>query len=1072
MTQPASRPQNPSVLSLLSVFSVLSPFSNRWKNRQNFFQLLEKSTPVFPTIGKNPPRFSNRWKNALPLLSALLLASACRSFHPGELHVPASDLWSASATASAPGSSPDNALNPFLNAAWHAAPNPDASNPSFTLDLSRTVLLSGLSLLWDPPVPESFTASVSLDGTNWSRVVSVADSPTDWNLLAFESVRARYLRLDDVPPDAVLRHIRPLGIWDQPEFYADGVKDPSARVLLSPSPDAFWPQKSSTNPPPVLTLDLRRPSILGSIRVDWAPRSAPARVEAAISPSASGDDFTPFDSVAPAGDFTLLMAERPAFARRVRLSFSPSSPTNPVALSALYLRGESGISTPWNLFAAAAKSSVPDAFPPAINRAHAPWSATPSRARLSQNLAISADALSAALRPVLVSSNSIRSPAFHASNRLEIAEGSAPLPLASASFPDGLSLSARAISRPDSPSVGAWFRFSLSNSAPEPRSGALAFLSLPVSVTASDDPATFRPAYRIRFSSSPSRAFPASLDVNGASAFSLRCVSSPSLLPSALACVVGKKDFPAAILSFPTSRTARAQSPDGLAVGAWSLPYDLPPGASLQLEILAGPDPDPKSDPLFRAFDEAAARQTADWLARTASPAFSVSRADVADSFRAQTAWLLSDPRPAVFPSDASRRILALLCTGHPDDANEALRAAAAALPPFDPNLLPEAAAAPLGDFARALWETYRFTRQRAPLQEHYPLLRDRLLQLRQARIHRSDDVPSPVSRFFRRIFFLSPPPPDTSRQSRASAPYDDRLRSLAAWLRAKDIASTLELPDDSALFEDEIRALSEPLSRSLRAAVSRMPSPAVPRSPDSPVPDPRAAASILCLEGLAPFAPTYEAASALDYYFDSFLDRYSGATPASSSPDELLYILPLALSGRVPEAREVLSWFLLRQSPPSARAWPDIIPSDPSAPSLLLSLPSTRAAAAAILAFRSLVVHENGTSIDLLPACPPEWLTEGDGLSALDLPTAYGPISIQARWTNDLLSVSLSGSCSPPGGFRLFWPIPGSPPDHLLLDGAVSTNFTPAGVHLSPAPLHSLEATFPFPPPSPRLSP
>jgi hypothetical protein len=85
-------------------------------------------------------------------------------------------------------------------------------------------------------------------------------------------------------------------------------------------------------------------------------------------------------------------------------------------------------------------------------------------------------------------------------------------------------------------------------------------------------------------------------------------------------------------------------------------------------------------------------------------------------------------------------------------------------------------------------------------------------------------------------------------------------------------------------------------------------------------------------------------------------------------------------------------------------------------------------------LAVRQMAVAEDGEQLRLLEGVPPEFL-RGTGLTAVDVPTAFGSLDLTARRSRLGFRVEIGGRVRPPGGYRLFWP-EGETPIRVDLNG------------------------------------
>jgi beta-galactosidase len=107
----------------------------------------------------------------------------------------------ATASASAPGSSPSAATDGDPDSAW-SAPN-NAINPTLTVDLEAPAELGICEVLWDQPARNyKYTLEGSTDGQTWTRlgdqttaVPTSPDSPSELSRLNLPNVTARYIRV-------------------------------------------------------------------------------------------------------------------------------------------------------------------------------------------------------------------------------------------------------------------------------------------------------------------------------------------------------------------------------------------------------------------------------------------------------------------------------------------------------------------------------------------------------------------------------------------------------------------------------------------------------------------------------------------------------------------------------------------------------------------------------------------------------------------------------------------------------------------------------------------------------------
>jgi hypothetical protein len=372
------------------------------------------------------------------------------------------------------------------------------------------------------------------------------------------------------------------------------------------------------------------------------------------------------------------------------------------------------------------------------------------------------------------------------------------------------------------------------------------------------------------------------------------------------------------------------------------------------------------------------------------------------------------------------------------------------------------------------LLETYRFTGDTALLTEMYPTLRlvlQRLSELREDERRRSFSASGILART-RRTLPLGPGagphegllPPDSSGRH----PYSALLWALNAWREGTTAAELLGRDEDAAWMADEYRQLRTSVRTSLRTSIDAMPAPGIPESPERPSPSLDTAMLLSWPCSDSSLAESWEIQSTLDEYYATFLDRIDATNAPASSATEPLLSIPYARLGRGDYARELLAQRLERRTPLRWHAWPDSVSPDPRRRDPSGPMPDTAAAAAYLIAVRTLIADERGNRLDLLQGPPMEWLQYGEGLRVEHMPTQFGTLDISAWWNEDRFTVTIGGDARPPAGFRLRWPLTGLP-DRVTLNGAAWQDFDSTTCTLPHDFRGTVEATLPYLAPWPR---
>jgi len=74
-------------------------------------------------------------------------------------------------------------------------------------------------------------------------------------------------------------------------------------------------------------------------------------------------------------------------------------------------------------------------------------------------------------------------------------------------------------------------------------------------------------------------------------------------------------------------------------------------------------------------------------------------------------------------------------------------------------------------------------------------------------------------------------------------------------------------------------------------------------------------------------------------------------------------------------------------------------------------------------LLIRDSLLFEDGEQLVLLGGIPPDWFTDQRPLKLKDLPTKFGPLSLECAFADDRAVLKLGGKAIPPRGFILYLP-------------------------------------------------
>ena len=1115
-------------------------------------------------------------KTRLPILSVLALAClwfalACQSTGPRRLTIlPPRTQWTITT---------NEVLVPN-----EFSPTAPPIERSVEIDLSRPAMLAAAALEWTPEsVPSTYSIQVSSDPETspWVTVATSSTPASGMQLVTFPPTSGRYFRVHVPSADATnpptLKMLQPISLANRPtaSFTVAGTNIPveNPTVLFDDVAETSLAAPAVLPDTPVtLDVDLHVPYLVGALRIDWASETnRPASLT--LSFSMDGAKWTEVGSIETenpdASD--LIAATRTMPVRFMRFeTVSPSGPTNALPapafeLANLFFRDSSAASRPWRMYEFAA-STAPVALAPRVLLKQLPsWSVAVAEGAAAEPLISTEGAFAAApsapsLWPLAVVGTNVYTPSAATAADYSVPAPGVPLPMATWSFGDDLSLTMRILPlpTPNDTEEGlarplAMASYEWTSSATNPLPVRLAWVLRPVRIPSVPAGGGFAFVGRLRASQPEEMEFATDLQ-------EMRVNAEPLYATAAKGIRFVASDFHEDDISIelvqppalPESDSALDRT--GLASAAWVLDTVIQPGATSRT-VISATAPLFDSDRLLELFSHASSAEkglgagaSTNAPARRAprhgprrptmpAPAWPATEAEAEATFdaayadavfaasaeaasyaptayhpkpfqlqRLQLAYMLHRRAAARMIADDQKRIrldddiwrfAALLRLGFTDEAGEWLDKLLAAqnpetgaVPAFyasfplsgDTPAVPAPEAEQAGQHSShsqmvfACMEYYRFTHDMGFLRRAYPAMRAAMAYLQELR---ASAMPEPPSRW-RRLFGDPPPPPPSiglfpaAPSSPDRHPYVHAYWALLGWKELRAAAATLGYAEDVAWADSNCQSIRASLELSLKRHFDRLPPKIRPVLPSAPEMGARQAlfdAALLVWPVCEPsLVPEHVLQTTLTAAYEPFIAAVETAdSPAKESAywaESMRLLLPLALCGRGDYAREILFALTDAVKPAAWGAIPLFFPSGST------DMPSSRAAAHYALALRQILVHEDPSKqvLHLLAGAPPEWIQLGDGLELSDAPTAYGPVSIKARWGRHRLTVEIGGSALPPGGYRVWWPRQ-IRPKRVSLDGVPldASAFDAQGASVPRLFKGKLEAFFEDSAPSPR---
>lgn len=350
------------------------------------------------------------------------------------------------------------------------------------------------------------------------------------------------------------------------------------------------------------------------------------------------------------------------------------------------------------------------------------------------------------------------------------------------------------------------------------------------------------------------------------------------------------------------------------------------------------------------------------------------------------------------------------------------------------------------GQFIYAVMEYYRFSSDRAFLEEMRPAVAKTLAYMEGLRSRRlTAEYQSPEKRACYGLL-----PESMSHEGYMAHPVHAYWDDFWALRGVRDAAVMAEVLGDR---EEALRLaglrdeFSENLRTSLAATIARHKIDYVPGSVELGDFDPTATAVAITLLDQLHLLPLPETAQTFDKYLAGFRERASGALDWNNySAYEIRIIGALVRLGRVREALELTRFMLDDRRIPAWNQWPEISWRDPLGPSFIGDLPHTWISAEYIVAIRSFFAYEREADESLVIAAGigEEWLAEGREVGVENLPTYYGSLSYALRREEGgALRLRLGGDLIVPPGGIVARPLLSRPLREVTLNGTPLTAFT-----------------------------
>lgn len=933
------------------------------------------------------------------------------------------------------------------------------------LDLGAAVRLCGLALHWDAAYARHHRLEVSDDGQAWRTVVETPDARGGHEWLVFAATRARHLRLTGVRRGTAwgvsLMELQPLAEGHCPRVAAAR----GGGALLWQAAPADWPAGAAAVAVPAagLTIELNGSMHLAGLAVDWQRTPAQVRL---LARTATGwvtlADDRPGDH-----PHATLAATQAVTTDALRLTVSGAG-ANLARVARLRLLGPEAVQTPLSRLQQRAARLPAGRLPRTLSGRQTYWTTVgepgaADRAVLDEDGHVEPWRGAPLLQPLLRASGGRLLSAADATVEPALHDDWMPLPSLhwrAAGVPE-MQIEALPGPAESGATPGTWVRWRLLNRTPRRLQGQLVLALRPLQV----NPPWQHGGVAAVTAAQWAVGGRAELQVNG------RRYAQFSRQPADARIGLLEREDVAAAVGQPARRppSPAAAGADGLLSAAASWPYDLAPGA--QVDLVAhlparqaqDTPPDAPTTVGFDAQREAAAQA---WRQRLSGLQVELPQPQWVHALKAQVAYtLLNQSGAALMPGprnydrsfvrDGESSARVLLRAGRADDARRYLdwvaRHAVHADGLVSPILNVDGSVNrgfgsdleydSQGQFVSMVADVARLDGGAAAVSGHADAVRRALAHLERLRERTlvpgyRADAPAPGR--FRGIL-----PPSISHEGYATPQhsYWDDAWALKGWRDGAWLFDAWGDAEAAAWARAQGDALRAALAASVRVTMAWKGLLTLPASADLGDGDPTSVAIML--------EPTRQAgvlpAEALRATFDGYVasTRRRSAQPGSPGASgaytayEFRNVPALLHLGRRGDAWWLMQTLFADRRPQPWQLWAEVVHADPRRGAYLGDMPHTWVGAEYAHAFWSLILHEGlgaDEGLTLLPGVPAAWLA-GPGLRVAQRATPLGMLGFSAQFDGSRFRLRLEPGLPDGTTVRVAWP-EGFVPVRVNVDG------------------------------------
>jgi hypothetical protein len=888
------------------------------------------------------------------------------------------------------------AIDNSYTKAWISDPS---DRPWLQIDLGEIVTLGGLEVYWGKRAARNYRFEGSCEGEAWMRLCGTRHGEGGQEVFAFPPMNARFLRWasDDSLPGQIQEIV-------EINLYGPGDAASTAKAThLSVFGGTPVMVEASQN----ITVDfgyLR--SVVGAV-IDWGESFG---TDFSVLVSKDGKAFREVGRMTTGDGGTDNFWWPTTDSRYLRLSVLEASSCHGAILNEFKPRILDKDRMPIGQLERAARAGRADLYPQSLLGRQVYWTIVGEADEAEEALFDEYGDLEprsgfAQITPILRLGSALHGAPGNGPIRHGLVDGSLPIPSVTWST-RGLEVQVTALAHAGQ----ALVEYRISNQAEVQHQGGLVLVVRPVQINPYWQHGGYAPIFSIDFSDR-------TMLINE------KCYAVFSSKPDYVAINdFDEGDIVTRIDKCPREGDRTLRSDSGLLSVACEFTFSLSPGESCAF-VAAFPMRDaiiPTADVVFQTIRN---RVSQAWRREIGPRKISVGDREISDTIEAQTTLILVNatreafkPGPRnydrIWVRDGSSQAVALLWAGQIEKAK-------AYVIWYSKRIYKNGMVPPIlnqdgsinrgygsdiefdaqGEFVGMAAEVYRISKDRVFLSEVFePVIR--ATKFIEELCTRSNALHDSQSHFRG----LLPPSISHEGYSKPSYSYWDDFMALSAWRNCEYLALEIGNREIAEFAARKGKEFAADLSRSLRMASEQLGRGMIAASADREDVDPTSTSIAFepCrVEDVLPgefIKATYDLAVA-DIGAPDVEGRYT--------PYILRNINALVALGRFEDAFRLLSVILTGRRPRGWRHWAEVIWNPSRIPEYIGDMPHTWIGAEFSTTVRRMLVREDGDVLQLFRAVPDHWW-DGDGITLLELPTAFGPLTLRARRRESRVTVEL----------------------------------------------------------------